>query len=683
MNEEEVFRRPLVYCHFAQGVGDPKYAQVTSWASINKILTDALESYNELNAAMNLVLFEDAMMHICRINRILESPRGNALLIGVGGSGKQSLSRLAASISSLEVFQIQLKKGYAIADLKEDLAQLYIKTGQKGMGMVFLMTDAQVANEKFLVLINDLLASGEIPNLFADDAVEEIMGALRNEVKSVGIEDTRENIWKYFIDKVRRMLKVVLCFSPVGSTLRVRSRKFPAITNTTSIDWFHEWPEEALVSVANRFLSDIDLLSPQLQESVSTFMAFVHKSVNDMSVTYLQNDKRYNYTTPKSYLEQISLYKRLLTLKNKELQEKIVRLENGLVKLQSTSRQVDDLKDKLAAQEVEVKQKNEDADKLIGVVTIETAKVSKEKAIADEENRKVSEFSIEVEKKATDCANDLSKAEPALLAAQAALDTLDKTNLTEMKSFPNPPAAVLSVSAAVMCLMCVEKNGKVQKDKSWKAAKAMMGNVDKFLNDLKTYDKENIQESSRKEVSVYLKDPEFDPELVKTKSSAAAGLCSWVINIVKFYEVFCDVAPKRMALQKANAELQAAKDKLAAVEKKVADLQSELKKLTDEFDTATNAKLKCERDAQQTAYTINLANRLVGGLASEKIRWGEAVGNFRIQEKSLPGNVLLVTAFVSYVGCFTKRYRTDLLQNLWMPKLQNLKVNFFMKINKT
>jgi dynein heavy chain len=110
MNEEEIFRRPLIYCHFAQGVGDPKYSQVTSWASINKILTDALESYNELNAAMNLVLFEDAMMHICRINRILESPRGNALLIGVGGSGKQSLSRLAASISSLEVFQIQLKK---------------------------------------------------------------------------------------------------------------------------------------------------------------------------------------------------------------------------------------------------------------------------------------------------------------------------------------------------------------------------------------------------------------------------------------------------------------------------------------------------------------------------------------------------------------------------------------------
>ena len=99
------------------------------------------------------------------------------------------------------------------------------------------MTDAQVANEKFLVLINDLLASGEIPNLFADDEIEEVISSLRNEVKSIGLDDTRENCWKYFIDKVKKLLKVVLCFSPVGSTLRIRSRKFPAITNTTCIDW--------------------------------------------------------------------------------------------------------------------------------------------------------------------------------------------------------------------------------------------------------------------------------------------------------------------------------------------------------------------------------------------------------------------------------------------------------------
>jgi dynein heavy chain len=162
-----------------------------------------------MNAAMNLVLFEDAMAHVCKINRILESPRGNALLIGVGGSGKQSLSRLAAFISSLDVFQITLRKGYSIVDLKVDIAQLYIKTGLKNVGVMFLMTDAQVADEKFLVLINDLLASGEIPDLFADDEIENIINGVRNEVKATGMEDSRENCWKFFIEKVRKTLKVL------------------------------------------------------------------------------------------------------------------------------------------------------------------------------------------------------------------------------------------------------------------------------------------------------------------------------------------------------------------------------------------------------------------------------------------------------------------------------------------
>jgi dynein heavy chain len=78
------------------------------------------------------------------------------------------------------------------------------------------------------------------------DELETIINGLRNEVKSAGQQDTRDNCWSFFIDRVRKQLKVVLCFSPVGTTLRVRARKFPAIVNCTSIDWFHEWPDEAL-----------------------------------------------------------------------------------------------------------------------------------------------------------------------------------------------------------------------------------------------------------------------------------------------------------------------------------------------------------------------------------------------------------------------------------------------------
>lgn len=182
------------------------------------------------------------------------------------------------------------------------------------------------------------------------------------------------------------------------------------------------------------------------RDSSARFMAYVHTSVNTISKLYLQNERRYNYTTPKSYLEQITLYSKLLLQKSEELQCKVIRLENGLDKLRSTATQVDELKEKLAIQEIELKEKNEAADTLIEIVGIETEKVSIEKRLADEEEEKVAMIAEEVSKKQKDCEEDLLKAEPALLAAQEALNTLNKANLTELKSFGSPPGKTFVVN---------------------------------------------------------------------------------------------------------------------------------------------------------------------------------------------------------------------------------------------
>ncbi|KAK9886617.1 hypothetical protein WA026_017539 [Henosepilachna vigintioctopunctata] len=672
VDESEIFEEPLIYCHFALGIGDPKYFPIYEFSQLNNLLQEVLNGYNDLVAAMNLVLFEDAMYHICRINRILESPRGNALLVGVGGSGKQSLTRLAAFISSFIVFQIQLSKTYSLNDMKADLATLYLKAGLRSVGIVFLMTDAQIPKEDFLVLINDILASGEISDLLSDEEVENVLFSVKGEVKNLGLVDTRENCWKFFINRVRRLLKCVLCFSPVGTTLRIRSRKFPAIINCVSIDWFHEWPEEALLSVSARFLSEIPELPEELIDSVSRFMSFAHNKVNDISAIYLENEKRYNYTTPKSFLEQISLYSKLLGERNSTLLNNIERLRIGLEKLDSTSEEVDGLKDILAVQEIEVKEKNEAAGKMIAALSAENEKVATEQELATEEEAKVRTIEEDVSEKQRICAIDLEKAEPALIAAMQALDTLNKNNLTELKSFATPPAAVAKVCAAVLVLF--SPKGKIPKDRSWKNCRAMMGRTDQFLSDLKNYDKDNIHPDIVKTVYDYMKDPEFDPQNIVSKSTAAAGLCSWVINIIKYHEVYIVVEPKRQALDRANKELHEAQMKLDALIKKLDLLEETLAVLRAEFDMAITAKMKCQAEADATFLMIDLANRLVTGLGSEKIRWKELMTDYAAQMVTLPGDVLLISSFISYVGCFSRNYREALMDKYWIPFLSNLTV---------
>ncbi|KAM4581026.1 dynein axonemal heavy chain 11 [Odontesthes bonariensis] len=674
VEEKKVKKQPLLYCHFSHMGEEPSYAPVADWSTLKTVLTDALESYNELHPAMNLVLFEDAMQHVCRISRILEAPRGHGLLVGVGGSGKQSLTRLAAYVSSVEVFQITLTKGYSVQDLKMDLAELFLKTGVKNQRVAFLLTDAQIPDERFLVIINDLLASGEIPELFGEEDIEGIVSSVRGEVRGLGLLENRENCWRFFTDRVRRQLTVVLCLSPVGSDLRVRARQFPALISCTTIDWFHPWTTEALQSVSYTFIQEIESIEPAVQESISLFMAYVHTSVNQASEKYQCNEKRYNYTTPKSFLQQITLYRNLLEKSRAQLQHKMNRLDNGLQKLQTTAAQVEDLKAKLALQEAQLTFKNQNIETLITKIGQQTERISKKREAADVEAQKVSVMQAEIAVKQKECENDLAKAEPSLTAAVAALDTLNKVNLTELKAFPNPPAAVINVAAAVMVLLA--PRGRVPKDRSWKAARAFMGKVDVFLQALVSYDKEHIQESCLTVVKQeYLRNPDFHPDLVWTKSTAAAGLCAWTINIVRYYEIYCEVIPKRRALSQANAELETATSKLLAVQNKLADLDASLQSLTAQFERATAEKISCQEEVTRTTQTIELANRLVKGLVSERERWSQAIVQYENQQKTLCGDVLLTAAFVSYLGYFTSQYRAELFNNAWIPFLESQKVS--------
>jgi len=281
--EEQVFEEPLIYTAFiAMCKGhEPSYKPIEDIEELRNILENKLEEYNEAISVMDLVLFNQAMEHITRIARILFQPCGNGLLVGVGGSGKQSLSKLTAFILNQDVFRIVVASNYGLADLRTDLQTLFTKTGVAGLEMLFILTDSQIVDNKFLVYINDILSAGYIPELFAPDEIDGILGKIRGEAKSMGILDAPEHLMTFFINKVRKNLHMGLCFSPVGDTFRFRARQFPAIINCTSIDWFHAWPRDALVGVAQRFLAKIEFPTDEIRDSIAEHMANVHLSIDD------------------------------------------------------------------------------------------------------------------------------------------------------------------------------------------------------------------------------------------------------------------------------------------------------------------------------------------------------------------------------------------------------------------
>jgi dynein heavy chain len=347
--EEFVFAEPLLYTSFiamCQG-HEPSYKPVEDMESLRAVLEAKLLEYNESVSVMDLVLFDQAMEHVSRIGRILFQPCGNALLVGVGGSGKQSLSKLTAFILNQDVFRIVVSTNYGLGDLKTDIQTLFTKTGVAGLEMLFLMTDSQIVDEKFLVYINDILSAGYIPELFAPDEIDTIHGKIRGEAKGQGVEDTKDALQTFFINKVKRNLHMGLCFSPVGDSFRFRARQFPALINSTSIDWFHAWPRDALIGVANRFLAKIEFPSEEISQAIAEHMAFVHLSIDEANQMFKLKERRFNYTTPTSFLELISFYEKLLGDKQGAIVDDIARLERGLTTMRETTDKVDILKEKL------------------------------------------------------------------------------------------------------------------------------------------------------------------------------------------------------------------------------------------------------------------------------------------------------------------------------------------------
>ena len=665
---EAVEARPIVYSSFMQGGGsdEPSYEPGTSYEKLRKIVEEKLQEYNDSNPVMNLVLFNQALEHVCRICRIIDLPRGNAMLVGVGGSGKQSLARLASFICGYDVFQISVTSSYGVNEFKEDLMKLYQRAGLKGHPVAFLMTDGQIVKEEFLVYLNDLLSSGYIPDLFSPEDKDNVCNSVRSEVKQAGVIDSAENCWDFFIEKVRKYLHVVLCFSPVGDKFRVRARNFPALINGTVIDWFHAWPHEALVSVAGRFLEDVTGMSDDVRENMQYHMAFAHTSVNEMSESYIQTERRYCYTTPKSFLELISLYKTLLARERESLRVQRERLESGVEKIKQASEQVTDLQTNLKQEQIIVEEKKATADKLIVQIGQEKAKVEVEKDSSRDDEEACAKKKEEVEAFQEECESDLKAAEPIIQEAEAALNSLDKKSLGELKSFGSPASEIVQVAAA--CIVLTAPGGKIPKDLTWNAGKKMMQNVDAFLRGLLNFDKDNVPEVCVERVEKdYISNPNFNAEYIKTKSGAAAGLCGWVVNICKYFRIYQIVAPKRAKLAAANAELESANKKLAGIRAKVKELEDRVENLEETLMKATEDKNNAIAQAEKTQRKADLADRLVNGLAGENKRWGESIAEFGVKEESLIGDILVAAAFVSYAGPFNATYRKRLIEEFWIP----------------
>ncbi|XP_042639137.1 dynein axonemal heavy chain 3 [Orycteropus afer afer] len=667
--------RSLFFGDFFKPESDQRiYDEITDLKQLTVVMEYYLEEFNNISKApMSLVMFRFAIEHISRICRVLKQNKGHLLLVGIGGSGRQSATKLSTFMNSYELYQIEITKNYTSSDWREDLKKIMLQVGVATKSTVFLFADNQIKDESFIEDINMILNTGDVPNIFPADEKADIVEKMQMAVRTEGekIEITPLSMYNFFIERVKKNLHVVLAMSPIGDAFRNRLRMFPSLINCCTIDWFQSWPTDALELVANKFLEDVEL-DDNIRTEVVSMCKYFQESVRNLSLDYYNTLRRHNYVTPTSYLELILTFKTLLNSKRQEVDMMRNRYLTGLQKLDFAASQVAVMQIELTALQPQLIHTSEETAKMMVKIEVETREADAKKLLVQADEKEANAAAAIAQGIKNECEGDLAEAMPALEAALAALDTLNPADISLVKSMQNPPGPVKLVMESI----CVMKglrperkpdpggSGKMIED-FWGVSRKILGDL-KFLESLKTYDKDNIPPAVMKRIRErFIDHPDFQPAVIKNVSSACEGLCKWVRAMEVYDRVAKVVAPKRERLREAEGKLDAQVQKLNLKRAELKLVEDRLQALNVDFEEMNMKKNNLEENIEICSQKLIRAEKLINGLGGEKDRWTEAARQLGIRYINLTGDVLVSSGTVAYLGAFTVDYRTK-CQKQWL-----------------
>ncbi|KAK7827526.1 hypothetical protein U0070_026732 [Myodes glareolus] len=654
---------------FGDFMKEPKvYEDLVDLTVLKAAMETALNEYNLSPSVvpMQLVLFREAIEHITRIVRVIGQPRGNMLLVGIGGSGRQSLARLASSICEYNTFQIEVTKHYRKQEFREDIKRLYRQAGVELKTTSFLFVDTQIADESFLEDINNILSSGEVPNLYKSDEFEEIQSQIIDQARAEQISESSDSLFAYLIERVRNNLHIVLCLSPVGDPFRNWIRQYPALVNCTTINWFSEWPREALLEVAEKYLIGVDLGTQEnIHRKVAQIFVTMHWSVAQYSQKMLLELRRHNYVTPTNYLELVSGYKKLLGEKRQELLDQANKLRTGLFKIDETREKVEVMSLELEDAKKKVAEFQKQCEEYLVIIVQQKREADEQQKAVTANSEKIAIEEVKCQALADNAQKDLEEALPALEEAMRALESLNKKDIGEIKSYGRPPAQVEMVMQAVMILRGNEP--------TWAEAKRQLGEQN-FIKSLINFDKDNISDKVLKKIGAYCAQPDFQPDIIGRVSLAAKSLCMWVRAMELYGRLYRVVEPKRIRMNAALAQLQEKQAALAEAQEKLREVAEKLEMLKKQYDEKLAQKEELRKKSEEMELKLERAGMLVSGLAGEKARWEETVQGLEEDLGYLVGDCLLAAAFLSYMGPFLTNYRDEIVNHIWIRKIRELQV---------
>ncbi|KAF9015424.1 dynein heavy chain [Cyathus striatus] len=668
INRDEALSRPVLFSNWTS-----KHYIPVDRETLREYTKARLRIFYEEELDVPLVLFNDVLDHVLRIDRVFRQIQGHLLLIGVSGSGKTTLSRFVAWMNGLSIFQIKVSNKYTGDDFDEDLRTVLRRAGCKGEKICFIMDESNVLDSGFLERMNTLLANAEVPGLFEGDEHASLMTACKEGSQRDGLMlDSPEELYRWFTQQVAKNLHVVFTMNPPENGLASRAATSPALFNRCVLDWFGDWSDQAFYQVGMEFTQTLDLdlpsysppasfpiiyrglsLPPVHRTAVVNALVYVHTSLHQINQRLSRRQGRYNYVTPRHYLDFINHYR-------DELEEQQRHLHVGLDKLRDTVTQVEELRKSLAIKRSQLEAKDAEANEKLKRMVADQQEAEQKKSASIEIQAALVEQDRHIEQRRAVVMADLADAEPAVLDAQAAVSNIKRQHLQEVRTMANPPEAVKLAMESI---------------DSWRTVQGIIRRDD-FIQRILTKQLRDIMNRD------FLSRPSYNFETVQRASRACGPLVKWVIAQVKFSEILDKVEPLRNEVQSLEQQAETTKKQAGAIIQMIGELEKKIAKYKDEYALLISETQAIKSEMERVQSKVNRSMKLLESLSSERGRWEAGSRTFEAEMSTIVGDVLLSAAFLAYGGFFDQHYREVMWQD-WTNHLLEANIKFKPELSFT
>ncbi|XP_045114160.1 dynein heavy chain, cytoplasmic-like isoform X3 [Portunus trituberculatus] len=689
-DRDRALHRPILYSNWLS----KDYLPVDQ-EELREYVKARLKVFYEEELDVPLVLFNEVLDHVLRIDRIFRQPQGHLLLIGASGAGKTTLSRFVAWMNGLSIFQIKVHNKYTSEDFDEDLRAVLRRSGCKDEKICFILDESNVLDSSFLERMNTLLANGEVPGLFEGDEYTTLMTQCKEGSQREGLMlDSSEELYKWFTGQVMRNLHVVFTMNPSADGLKDRAATSPALFNRCVLNWFGDWSNGALFQVGMEFTHRIDLdrmnwaapdyfpvayeclpAPPSHRDAIINAFVHVHQTLHRANTRLAKRGSTVMAITPRHYLDFINHFVKLYNEKRSELEEQQLHLNVGLGKIAETVEQVEQMQKSLAIKNQELQAKNEAANLKLKQMVKDQQEAEKQKVASQELQEQLEAQTVRITIKREEVMQDLSKVEPAVQDAQNAVKSIKKQHLVEVRSMANPPPMV-KLALESICLLLGEATS------DWKTIKSIIMK-DNFIGTVVNYNTDDMPDDIREKMrNKYLSNPDYNFEKVNRASLACGPMVKWAIAQIEFADMLKRVEPLRNELSSLEHMAEENKKKHEDVKGLITRLERSIAAYKDEYALLISQAQAIKTDLENVQAKVDRSMALIRNLSIEKDRWAATSDTFKFQMSTIIGDVLLSSAFLAYGGYFDQQFRENLFSN-WCHHLLQANIQFRGDIART